>query len=502
MAARSLARDLQDEATCPICLDLFSEPVSLGCGHNFCRACVDLSRGVGDAPFPCPECREPCAPRSLRPNRPLGRVAAALGRLGPAQGRGGPCDLCAEHLEPLKLFCKNDQRPICVVCDRAREHRAHSVAPLEEAAQTYRESFPKILEELRKEMKKAQKLQAEGVKTSEAWQVKVQGRKQRTVSEFEKFRQLLAEEELRVLRQLEEEEAAMVEVLRRDERALAEQSRSVKELVSELEGRSERPALGLLQGIGEILSRIKHLELQTPKAISMELRTMCKVPGLLETLRKFQVVVTLDPESVHPRLTLSEDRRTVLQAQPWNGQPGAGELFGGFPSVLGSERLSAGRHYWEVEVRDRGSWLLGVCKEDADRKDSPTWTPEHGFWSKGDLFPAGVFSPQKTLHPRVGVFLDYEAGELSFYNVNEEAHIFTFPRAVFSGPLRPIFITPSWCQTRLTICPTPGNGTKDAPSADGGKPLEASLRGSSKPPLFVFGNVPASDPSLPPQRNI
>ncbi|XP_023396109.1 E3 ubiquitin-protein ligase TRIM11-like isoform X4 [Loxodonta africana] len=350
MAVRSLARDLQDEATCPICLDLFSEPVSLGCGHNFCRACVDRSRGVGDAPFLCPECRKPCATRSLRPNRPLGRVATALRRLGPAQGRGGSCDLCAEHLEPLKLFCKNDQSPVCVVCDRAREHRTHHVVPAEEAAQTYRGTFPKILEDLREKMKKAQKLQAEKVKTSEAWQVKVQERKQRTVAEFEKFRQLLAEEELRVLRELEEEEAAVVEVLRQEESTLAAQGRSVEELISELEGRTERPALGLLQGIGEILSRIKRLELQTPKAISMELKTVCKVPGLVETLRRFQVVVTLDPKSAHPCLTLSEDQRSVLQTRPWNGQPGAEGLFGVFPSVLGSEQLSAGRHYWEVEV--------------------------------------------------------------------------------------------------------------------------------------------------------
>ncbi|XP_064135725.1 E3 ubiquitin-protein ligase TRIM11-like isoform X1 [Loxodonta africana] len=497
MAVRSLARDLQDEATCPICLDLFSEPVSLGCGHNFCRACVDRSRGVGDAPFLCPECRKPCATRSLRPNRPLGRVATALRRLGPAQGRGGSCDLCAEHLEPLKLFCKNDQSPVCVVCDRAREHRTHHVVPAEEAAQTYRGTFPKILEDLREKMKKAQKLQAEKVKTSEAWQVKVQERKQRTVAEFEKFRQLLAEEELRVLRELEEEEAAVVEVLRQEESTLAAQGRSVEELISELEGRTERPALGLLQGIGEILSRIKRLELQTPKAISMELKTVCKVPGLVETLRRFQVVVTLDPKSAHPCLTLSEDQRSVLQTRPWNGQPGAEGLFGVFPSVLGSEQLSAGRHYWEVEVRDRGRWLIGVCKEDADRKNSPTWTSGYGFWSKGDLFPAGVFSPQKTPHPRVGVFLDYEAGELSFYNVNEESHIYTLPRACFSGPLRPIFITPSWCQTRLTVCPRQGNEAKDTPSANGEKPLRGSLR----PPLFVFGGAPALDLGLPSQLN-
>ncbi|XP_004695458.1 PREDICTED: E3 ubiquitin-protein ligase TRIM17 [Condylura cristata] len=140
MDAVELARKLQEEATCAICLDYFRDPVMTDCGHNFCRECIRLTwekarskkgrRKRRDA-FPCPECRELSPPRNLRPNRLLTKVAEM------ARQHPGPqsADLCRAHREPLKLYCEDDRSPICVVCREAREHRAHRVRPVEEAAQ-------------------------------------------------------------------------------------------------------------------------------------------------------------------------------------------------------------------------------------------------------------------------------------------------------------------------------------------------------------------------------
>lgn len=151
--ALALAAELQGEATCSICLELFRDPVSVECGHSFCRACIARCwqrPGAGAAaapraplcPLPCPQCREPARPSQLRPNRQLAAVAALLRRFSlPAvarEERESPEAVavgCAQHGEPLKLYCQDDGRAICVVCDRAREHRAHAVLPLEEAVQ-------------------------------------------------------------------------------------------------------------------------------------------------------------------------------------------------------------------------------------------------------------------------------------------------------------------------------------------------------------------------------
>lgn len=86
------AAELQEEATCAICLDLFRSPVMLDCGHNFCQACIGLCWARSARAPSCPQCRQALPSRSLRPNRQLGNIAAGLRRLGrtaePRQVRG------------------------------------------------------------------------------------------------------------------------------------------------------------------------------------------------------------------------------------------------------------------------------------------------------------------------------------------------------------------------------------------------------------------------------
>ncbi|RLV61945.1 hypothetical protein DV515_00019852 [Chloebia gouldiae] len=139
MAAAFLPASLQDEATCSVCLEFFKDPVSIECGHNFCRACIAKSWKELEADFPCPQCREVFREKNLRPNRQLGNMSDIIRQFA---GRGaagaGQDGLCPRHGEALKLFCKEDRRSICVVCDRSREHRAHAVVPVGEASEEYR----------------------------------------------------------------------------------------------------------------------------------------------------------------------------------------------------------------------------------------------------------------------------------------------------------------------------------------------------------------------------
>lgn len=142
MAAVFLPGNLQDEATCSVCLEYFKDPVSIECGHNFCRACITKSWKSLEADFPCPQCRELCQQKDFRPNRQLANMSEIISQFISRGTKGLEEDgFCEKHREALKLYCKDDQVTICVVCDRSREHRPHSVVPVEEAAQEYKVSF-------------------------------------------------------------------------------------------------------------------------------------------------------------------------------------------------------------------------------------------------------------------------------------------------------------------------------------------------------------------------
>ncbi|XP_068964191.1 butyrophilin subfamily 1 member A1-like [Petaurus breviceps papuanus] len=161
---------------------------------------------------------------------------------------------------------------------------------------------------------------------------------------------------------------------------------------------------------------------------------------------KHAVQVTLDPATAHPILILSDDQSQVTYGDAEQDVPKTSQRFDFQPCVLGSKGFNFGRHYWEVEVGTGAAWTLGVCREAVNRKGWIVLSPEEGFWTmrfykncyealSGPVTPLPLKSP----FSRVGVYLDYEAREVSFYNVTDRAHIYTFPNCSFSGTICPFF---------------------------------------------------------------
>ncbi|XP_020822430.1 butyrophilin subfamily 2 member A2-like isoform X3 [Phascolarctos cinereus] len=169
--------------------------------------------------------------------------------------------------------------------------------------------------------------------------------------------------------------------------------------------------------------------------------------------------VTLDRNTAHPELYLSSDLRSVMRGDTRQDLPDNPERFDCRPCVLGRESFTSGRHYWEVEVADVMVWALGVCSENSERKGEALLIPQNGFWVIelfGGRYQAltspDILLPLPEHLDRVGIFLDYEAGDVSFYNMIDRSHIYTCPRTSFSGPIRPFFRLGS-DDNPLVICP-------------------------------------------------
>ncbi|XP_043764701.1 butyrophilin subfamily 1 member A1-like isoform X3 [Cervus elaphus] len=162
---------------------------------------------------------------------------------------------------------------------------------------------------------------------------------------------------------------------------------------------------------------------------------------------EFQTVnLTLDAATAHPALFLSEEGRRVTWQEPSQELPSSPERFVSLPCVLGQLHVSSGRYFWEVEVQNAHSWDLGVCRDNVARNRGVTMSPQNGFWTirlyDGDYW--GLTSPETLLTLKekplsVGVFLDYEARDISFYNMTDGSHIYTFSKQTFYGVLRPLF---------------------------------------------------------------
>uniref|UniRef100_A0A8V0XIZ7 Butyrophilin subfamily 3 member A3 n=1 Tax=Gallus gallus TaxID=9031 RepID=A0A8V0XIZ7_CHICK len=157
------------------------------------------------------------------------------------------------------------------------------------------------------------------------------------------------------------------------------------------------------------------------------------------------VDVTLDADTAHPRLQVSEDGKSVTDTGVIRKVPDKDERFDSHTFLLAKEGYRSGRHYWEVDVGKKRNWNLGVAQETVRRKETVTLSPKNGFWVIGladgqeywahsDPWTRLMVSgrPQK-----IGIFLDISSKKLSFFSVHQKKLLYTFTS--FTGKLYPFF---------------------------------------------------------------
>uniref|UniRef100_A0A8C3FPS2 Zinc finger protein RFP n=1 Tax=Chrysemys picta bellii TaxID=8478 RepID=A0A8C3FPS2_CHRPI len=469
MAAENPVESLQEEATCPICLEYFTEPVTLECGHNFCRACIAQCWEGSTTAVSCPQCRETVQQRNLRPNRQLANVVEIVKRLSlrAAKGAGGD-GVCDRHQEALKLFCEEDQTPICVVCDRSRAHGAHTVVPIEEAAQEYKEKIQAHLKTLREEREKLLGFKVTGEGKSQEYLKQTQTERQKIVSEFQQLRWFLGEQERLLLSQLEKLDEEIERIQNENVSKLSEQISHLSELISELEGKCQKPASEFLQVRLSEKQRHRLRGYPRPEEISPELEERVsgfsqKTIALLEALRKFKANVTLDPDtSANPYLILSKDRKRVRLEGTDEKLLANHEGFCYSPCVLASEGFTSGRHYWGVEVGSKGGWAVGVARESVRRKEGVViLSPEEGIWAVerqwwGELW--ALTSPTTLLSlsrkpDKIRVSLNYEEGLVEFFDADNVKPFYAFCSASFAGEKIFPFFRVGGAGAHLRVCP-------------------------------------------------
>uniref|UniRef100_A0A8C1JP02 Butyrophilin subfamily 1 member A1-like n=1 Tax=Cyprinus carpio TaxID=7962 RepID=A0A8C1JP02_CYPCA len=162
--------------------------------------------------------------------------------------------------------------------------------------------------------------------------------------------------------------------------------------------------------------------------------------------RKYAADVTLDPDTAHKYLILSEDGKQVRRGEKKQNVPDNPERFDKCGNVLGKQEFSSGRFYFEVQVKGKTDWDIGVARKSITRKGKIILSPQNGYWTvrlrNGNQYSAcagpTVSLSLKVKPQKVGVFVDYEEGLISFYDVESRSHIYSFSDQWFTEDLYPI----------------------------------------------------------------
>uniref|UniRef100_A0A3Q3GK03 Uncharacterized protein n=1 Tax=Labrus bergylta TaxID=56723 RepID=A0A3Q3GK03_9LABR len=442
----------EEQFLCSICLDVFTDPVSIPCGHNFCKSCITHHWDVNDQ-CECPMCKDVFEKRpQLRVNTFISEMASCLVCLT------SYCETHLDHGRPLEMFCKTDQRCVCQFCTES-EHKQHVFVPMMEEYKVKRDKLKRRvkIEKIRQSVK----LSREDTDRETAASMQVFTALIRSVEEgLAQLLDLLEEEQ----KTTEEKAEGFIKELEDEISELMKRSAEVEQLsrtedhlqfLQNLPSLNPAPSTHIWTEVRVHSSHkgtVRSAVAQLAGTLSEKMRKMC-ADVELKRVQQYAVDVTLDPDTASPYLILSDDQKRVKSVETQQILPDYPQRFTTCNGVLGKQSFSSGRSYYEVLVKEKTDWDVGVAGESIIRKGKVRLSPKNGFWTVWlrnrkeykALAGPGVLLSLKSKPQKVGVFVDYEGGVVSFYDADAAALIYSFTGCNFNEKLYPYFSPCSVC---------------------------------------------------------
>ncbi|XP_029970626.1 nuclear factor 7, brain-like [Salarias fasciatus] len=457
--------------TCHVCLETFRDPVSLSCNHSFCSSCLkQFWEKAGKKN--CPICQRKSSKDDLLVNFALKELADSFaGRQKSGSSEGEERDeeeelVCREHQEEPRLFCVQEQRALCTVCHFPHDS-SHRVIPVEAAVKDLKETLRCDFKSLQDKREKYQQLQETYSDVVQESKKQLASTERQIRAQFNKLHQFLREEEESRLAALREEKEQKAERVSREMKRMEEQISSLSDCMAAVEAELQKASGAFLSSSRDAQSRARaQCSLSDPQLPSGLLIDVAKHLGNLsfsvwskmKDLVHFTPLI-LDPNTAFSRLHLSDDLTSVRYGNTLQQLPDNPERFTKYRDVLGSEGFSSGKHSWEVEVGDLPAWFIGLAKESVDRKGERSLSPKNGIWclchrDGKHTNGSGQLVIVKESLQRIRVQLDYDRGEVSFYDSGDLSQIYTY-KDTFTEKLFPFFGVGKSAgakTTTLTVC--------------------------------------------------